>query len=146
MATPFLPMFNLFCHSVDGQLEFYRQLLGLQEIVEASSPIYRVLTDGVLQIGFNGMPAYALMGLEARQRDASVDFAACSMLTFVVQEPGLVDEARRKAEPAGGAVVKGPFATYYGHWQVVIADPEGNVMRLTCPSLPAGTQAPALEA
>lgn len=146
MATSFQPMFNLFCHSVDRQLEFYRHLLGLREIVEASSPIYRVLTDGVLQIGFNGMPAYALMGLHGRQRDASVDFAARSMLTFVVQEPEAVDEARRQAESAGGVVVKGPFATYYGHWQVVIADPEGNVMRLTCPALPLGEQAPALEA
>jgi hypothetical protein len=27
-------------------------------------------------------------------------------------------------------VIKGPYRTYYGAWQVVAEDPEGNVFRL----------------
>lgn len=138
-------MFNLFCHDVDRQFDFYQRLLGLREIAEASSPIYRVLTDGVLQIGFNGLRAYELMDLQSRQRDGARDFAVTSLLTFVVDNPVTVDDVAQKVTDCGGLIVKGPFPTYYSHWQLVASDPEGNVLRLTCPKLPPSAEAPKLD-
>jgi len=45
----------------------------------------------------------------------------------------------------GGQVLKGPFATYYGQWQAVLADPENNVFRVASIGLPQGMERPTLD-
>jgi len=67
------------------------------------------------------------------------------MLSFVVEEPEAVDEAAGRVPTLGGRVIQGPFATYYGHWQLVFEDPEGNVARITCPKLPRGAEIPIVD-
>ena len=55
-----------------------------------------------------------------------------------------VDRAAASVVEAGGTLLKGPFATYYGQWQAVAVDPEGGVFRLAAEALPGGVDAPSL--
>lgn len=141
----FSPLFNVFCEDIDKQLAFYRSVLGWHEIQEASSKIYRVLECGGVQIGFNAWKAYDLLGLGQRKRPSRPDFPLATMLSFVVQSPLIVEQIGELVPTLGGRVVQGPFATYYGHWQIVLCDPEGNVARITCPTLPAGMGVPIVD-
>jgi predicted enzyme related to lactoylglutathione lyase len=42
-----------------------------------------------------------------------------------------VDAAGPLAVSLGGSIVKPAFDSYYGQRQIVLGDPEGNVLRLT---------------
>jgi predicted enzyme related to lactoylglutathione lyase len=64
--------------------------------------------------------------------------------TFLLDSAAQVDDAARRIAPLSGRVLKGPYPTYYGQWQVVAADPEGHVFRLSATELPAGVSAPPL--
>lgn len=134
------PLFNVFCHNIDTQFAFYQGILGWTEIKEASSPIYRVLTGDGIQLGLNGWKAYDLLGLGNRIRADGTNFGISTMLSFVVDQPSVVDKNAGRVESLGGRIVKAPFATYYGHWQVVFCDPEGNVCRITSSVLPHGVE------
>ncbi|MDN7408001.1 VOC family protein [Burkholderia vietnamiensis] len=136
-------MFNIFCLDVDKQFEFYAAISGWREIKEASSPIYRVLVCENTQLGFNGLPAYDLLGLEQRKRTQQAGNVN-GMVTFVVESPNLVDDVAELVPKIGGKVVKVPFATYYAHWQLVFEDPEGNIARVTSTTLPGGAVVPAV--
>jgi len=134
------PMFNIFCRDVDRQFKFYQSLLDWDEFKEASSPIYRVLTGAGIQLAFNGWRAYDLLSLADRKQSEQANFPISSMTSFVVESPDLVNNVFLELASLGGHVVKGPFATYYGHWQLVFCDPENNVVRVTSTKLPAGVE------
>jgi predicted enzyme related to lactoylglutathione lyase len=122
---------NLLCEDIDRVCGFYAALLGLPEIAAARSPIYRVLDTGAAELGFNAPAARGLLGLE----DAAQGTRCFA--TFLVDEPAAVEAAARQTPALGGRVVKAPYRTYYGQWQVVLADPEGHVFRASCLRLPA---------
>ncbi|WP_454740107.1 VOC family protein [Cupriavidus necator] len=134
------PMFNLLCRDVDKQFNFYQAILGWDEVEEASSPIYRVLTGSGIQLAFNGWKAYDLLSLADRKQSDAKDFPISMMFTSVVHRPEFVNDVFRQVPELGGRIVKGPFATYYGHWQLVFCDPENNVARVTSMMLPEGIQ------
>lgn len=138
-------LFTLFCCDVERVMRFYQGICGWNDVPEYSSSIYRVLVQDGVQIGFNGWKAYELLGLSSRTRSEVVGFPVNSMLSFVVSAVEEVDAAARLVVDLGGAVVQGPFPTYYGHWQVVFSDPEGNIGRVTCGALPQGVNAPVVE-
>ena len=138
-------MFNFFCENVTKQKNFYEEILGWEEIKEASTSIYAVLTQNGVQIAFNGTAAYPLLNLGKRQLQNRNNFAIGTMLTFVVDDPATVNNVARQVIQLGGEIVKEPFPTYYGHWQVVFQDPEGNIARITATSLPEGETAPHLD-
>jgi predicted enzyme related to lactoylglutathione lyase len=50
--------------------------------------------------------------------------------TFVVSKAAVVERLTERVTALGGRVIQGPYRTYYGAWQVVAEDPEGNVFRL----------------
>lgn len=141
----FTPLFTMFCRDVERQMRFYQALVQWRDIPEWSSDIYRVLEKDGVQIGFNGWKAYELLSLGERKRPEQADFPVSSMLSFVVDTHTAVDEIARRLPELGGRIVKGPFPTYYGHWQLVFVDPENNVARITCPTLPAGVAVPQVD-
>jgi predicted enzyme related to lactoylglutathione lyase len=121
--------FNLFCKDIEAQKEFYRKLLGLVEISTSRSAIYRALDGPHFQLGFNAHAAYALLNLEPPA--ASVGASQVSSFpTFVLEEPLKVDAACLTAIELGATALKNPFTSHYGQRQTVLADPEGNVLRL----------------
>lgn len=137
--------FNLMCADVAAQFAFYREVLALPEATVSRSPIYRALETDGFQFGFNdAAAAYGLLGLDDRTPPLAPVRATTAYATLMLDDPAAVDAAVARARAHGGRVIKGPFATYYGQWQAVLADPEDNVFRLACVGLPAGVTAPAL--
>lgn len=136
--------FNFFCRNVDLQHRFYQTLLGLPDAASARSPIYRALETPAFQLGFNADPAYDLLGLADRRPDASAPAAVVAYPTFMVDTVADVDRAAALAPTLGGQCLKPPFATYYGQWQTVLCDPEGNAFRLAASVLPDEVAMPSL--
>lgn len=138
--------FNLMCRDVEVQFAFYRGVFGLPEAEAARSPIYRAVETADFQFGFNdARAAYGLLGLDGRQpRDDVRPRPTVAYATLMLGSPAAVDAAVQAAQAHGGRVLKGPFATYYGQWQAVLADPEDNVFRIASAGLPDGVTAPAL--
>jgi predicted enzyme related to lactoylglutathione lyase len=118
---------NLFCRDPERLMGFYAALLGLPENEAARSPIYRALRFGAVELGFNRIEAYALLGIADRTPAAP---ATSAYATFQLDGEAEVDRLARRAEDLGGTLIKGPYRTYYGAWQAVAADPEGHVFRL----------------
>jgi predicted enzyme related to lactoylglutathione lyase len=136
---------NLFCHDIEAQMRFYMQLLGLPEAVHARSPIYRAIATPQFQLGFHAPEAYALLQLHDRVPPAGHEGMLGGYPTFMLPSPEAVTAGAERAAVLGGRVIKAPYATYYGEWQAVLADPEDHVLRLSCASLPAGVQPPDLD-
>lgn len=135
---------NLFCRDIEAQLAFYRALLTLPEDTRSRSPIYRAVETDHFQFGFHARPAYGLLGLGDRAPTPGAAPPVTGYATFMLDGPAAVDAAATAAVRLGGRVIQGPYPTYYGQWQVVLADPEGHVFRISTLSLPEGITAPPL--
>ncbi|MBA2964081.1 MULTISPECIES: VOC family protein [Ramlibacter] len=122
--------FNLFCRDIEAQMAFYRDVLQLAERTELRSPLYRALAARDVEIGFNAPGAYELLGLGQRRPDQRGPAPVTGYATFMAESPAAVDGAAQRAAERGATVVKAPYRTYYGDWQVVLEDPEGNVFRV----------------
>lgn len=130
--------FNLFCRDIEAQLQFYQALLQLPEAAGTRSPIYRAVETEHFQLGFNAPEAYVLLGLADRQPggDAAAASPVTGYATFMLESPAAVSAASARAVQLGGRIAKAPYATYYGQWQAVLADPEDHVFRLSAVGLP----------
>ena len=137
-------VYSLFCRDVEAQLAFYQGLLKLPEATHSRSPIFRGLLGPGFMLGLHAPPAYGLLGLADRAGEAR-HAPVTSYATFELPLPADVDRLAQLASALGGRVVQGPFPTYYGQWQAVLADPEGHVLRLACTRLPQGVSAPVLD-
>lgn len=124
-------LFNLFCRDIEAQARFYGALLGLPELSQLRSPIYRALAAGDTELGFNGEAAYELLALAERRPAAEAAAPVTAYATFMLEARDDVDAAARRAVALGGGVVKAPYRTYYGHWQAVLHDPEQGVFRVS---------------
>jgi len=123
-------MFSMFCRDVEACCVFFQQLFGWQEEVDFRSPIYRALTTPNCVLGFHGDPATQLLGLD---RGSAADPASDPVAGYpTLQVPAYtdVDDIAERVVGLGGTLIKGPFATFYGQWQVVLGDPEGHVVRI----------------
>lgn len=136
-------VFSFFCQDPVRSMEYFQELLGWDEIKASRSPIYRALQSGESTLGFHAPKAYELLGLSALD-STDPSAAVTAYPTIVIDTPSELDGLADAAADLGGRVIKAPFATYYGQWQVVLAAPEGHVFRLTCETLPEGMSAPAL--
>ncbi len=137
--------FNLMCADIEAQFAFYQDVLGLPEAVASRSPIYRALETDGFQFGFNdGRAAYGLLGLAGREPAGGAPRATTAYASLMLDDPAAVDAAVARAGARGARIIKPPFATYYGQWQAVLADPEDNVFRIAAAGLPAGVAAPTL--
>lgn len=134
--------FNLLCRDIEAQLHFYGQLLGpaWAEAAASRSPIYRALDCDGVQFGFNAEPAYALLALADRAPAGPQPAPVTAYATFMLDTAGAVDTAADRAAALGGRIVKAPYATYYGQWQAVLADPEDHVFRVSAQGLPGAPQ------
>ncbi len=124
--TAALCFVNLFCRDIDVVFAFYQSLLGLEEIVESRSPMFRGLRTGAASIGFSGHEAYGLLDLE----EATTGGGDRALLTFELPDREAVDASTQQALLLGATLVKAPFETYYGWYQSVLRDPEGHPFRL----------------
>lgn len=121
---------NIFTDDIDRLATFYSELFGLQEIVESRSPIFRGYTTGGSSIGFSGPGAYELLGLVPQEGPGDR-----VLQTFDVAGEEEVRTHTGRAVELGATLVKEPFKTYYGWYQSVLRDPDGNAFRINFQSL-----------
>jgi catechol 2,3-dioxygenase-like lactoylglutathione lyase family enzyme len=106
---------------------FYRDTLGLADITDDVTDIYRGLDTGTgTTLAFSAHAVYSLLGIDDR-RDAK---GTKQYITFELDSDDEVERVMQLAVDNGATLVKGPFETSYDAWQVVLADPEDNIFRL----------------
>ena len=123
--------FNLLCRDIQAQMDFYARLLGLQEVIASRSAIYRALQGDGFQLGFNAAAAYELLGIADRRPVCAEAAPVSGYPSLMLAQAAQVDAAGPLAVSLGGSIVKPPFDSYYGQRQIVLSDPEGNILRLT---------------
>ncbi|EXS71225.1 VOC family protein [Sphingobium sp. Ant17] len=128
---PALAYTNIYTADIDRLAEFYSTLFGFTEYMESRSPIFRGFAAGGTSLGFSGIGAYELLGMEPQTAPGDRVFQ-----TFNVDSPEEVRALTEKAGSLGAATVKEPFATYYGWYQSVLRDPDGNAFRINFPGVP----------
>ena len=127
MATPVVAqLVSFFCQDHLALAGFYREAFGFAEVEEVRSPIFTALAAGGIALGFHADDAYALLGVEDRR-----GARAGTHVTFDLGTAAAVDACVPRLCALGATVVQGPFTTYYDARQVVLVDPEGNVLRVS---------------
>jgi predicted enzyme related to lactoylglutathione lyase len=121
-----LSYLNIFARDIQKMASFYADLFQLEEIGESRSPIFRGLRTGKANLGLNAHDAYALLNLQNFAEGSGVK----SFATFNVDDAAEVDRLTRIAVQKGAFLKKAPFTTYYGWYQSVLLDPEGNAFRI----------------
>ena len=116
---------NILTDDIDRLADFYSGLFGLEEIVMSRSPIFRGFQAGGTSLGFSGPDAYGLLGLIPQEEPGDRVFQ-----TFDVESEEEVRVLTAKALEMGATVLTEPFATYYGWFQSVLRDPDGNAFRV----------------
>lgn len=122
--------FNVLSRDIEAQMAFYRDLLGLPEIVGGRSAIHRAVEGPSFRLDFNAPAAYELLALQDRRPPETGIVPVTCFATFMLASAADVDLAGERAVALGGSVVKAPFVSHYGQRQIVIADPEHNIVRL----------------
>ncbi|CEF57420.1 VOC family protein [Acetobacter ghanensis] len=116
---------NIFTADINRLADFYSELFGLEELLESRSPLFRGFTAGGSAIGFSAPEAYDLLGL--KPQEGSGDRV---LQTFDAPDADTVSALTDKAVLLGATLVKEPFKTYYGWFQSVLRDPDGNAFRI----------------
>lgn len=121
------PLFyvNVLAKDMLAIADYYQKLFELDEILESRSDLFRGYETGGCCLGISAQGAYELLSLKNPGAQADNMF-----LTFGASSPEDVDARCRLAVELGGTLVKSPFETYYGWYQGVLRDPEGNPFRI----------------
>ena len=122
-----LGLVSIFCADHRALALWYSATFGFPEITELASPIFLALDAGAVALGFHHDDAYDLLGLSGERHGRGTRIHA----TFEAGDAAVIDAAPPALIAGGATVIKGPFTTYYGARQIVFADPEGNIMRLS---------------
>ena len=117
---------NIFAKDIERLSRFYIDLFGFSENEEMRYPIFREVRAGSISLGFNAEEAYSLLSLEDFKNAQGVGF----LLNFECDSEDAVDSLVSRLVELGGTIVKDPYKTYYGWYQAVALDPEGNCFRL----------------
>jgi catechol 2,3-dioxygenase-like lactoylglutathione lyase family enzyme len=126
-VTPSLSFASVFAADIEKLSTFYADLLGLPEVTELRSEHFRGLRIGPTILGFSAPAAYAMLNLTPPADDAD---GVNTFLTFEMPDARRVDTTTAAAVAAGARCVRKPGPTYYGAWQSVLLDLEGNAFRL----------------
>jgi predicted enzyme related to lactoylglutathione lyase len=126
---------NIFAGDIAKLSGFYADLFGLEELVASRSPIFRGLKTEKANIGFNAHDAYELLNLPKSNDGTGIK----SFMTFDVDNVEEVDRLTPIAVGMGATLLKAPFTTYYGWYQSVLLDPEGNAFRINFATAPGVT-------
>jgi predicted enzyme related to lactoylglutathione lyase len=122
---------NIYTADIDRLADFYSTLFDLDEYMESRSPIFRGFAAGGTSLGFSGPGAYELLGMEPQTTPGDRVFQ-----TFNAGSPEEVRILTVKAAQLGATIVLEPFQTYYGWYQSVLRDPDGNAFRINYPGVP----------
>lgn len=113
-------------HDIVGLAEFYAAVFDLAEVTELRSDIFRGLDVNGVTLGFSATAVYELLEIE----DWAEPTGTAQYLTFEATSSDEVERRAARAVELGARVLHGPYETYYGAYQCVLADPENNVFRI----------------
>ncbi len=111
---------------IENLAGFYADVFGLPEVRELRSEIFRGLDANGVTIGFSTPVVYEMLGMD----DWSDATGTKQYLTFEVATDNDVIDHTEAAVALGAKLLHEPYETYYGAFQSVLADPEGNVFRV----------------
>jgi uncharacterized glyoxalase superfamily protein PhnB len=106
--------------------EFYSSTFDLPEVTELHSEIFRGADASGVTIGFSAPVVYEMLNIQ----DWADHRGTTQYLTFEVEDDDAVDAATQRAIGKGARLLHEPYETYYGAYQSVLADPDGNVFRI----------------
>lgn len=114
------------CEDIVALSGFYADVFGFVEVEELRSEIFRGLDVDGVTLGFSSSVVYEMLNM--------ADWAGASgtkqYLTFEVGADTDVVDHTKAAVLLGASLLHEPYETYYGAFQAVLADPEGNVFRI----------------
>ena len=114
------------CDDIEALSSFYADVFGFPELTDFRSDIFVGLDVDGLMLGFSDKAAYELLQIQA-WADAK---GTKQYLTFEAPTDEQVSALTAAAVEHGATIVHEPYETYYGAFQVVLSDPEGNVFRI----------------
>ena len=109
-----------------GLFEFYSTTFELPEVEELRSDIFRGANADGVTIGFSAPVVYEMLNIQ----DWAEPKGTTQYLTFECESDEAVTAATERAVANGARLLHDPYETYYGAWQSVLADPDGNVFRI----------------
>jgi catechol 2,3-dioxygenase-like lactoylglutathione lyase family enzyme len=129
MPQPVLTHVAFNCPDIDSMAEFYRDLAGLEIVLDRR--------DGDLRVAWLGLERDAapfLLVLLQRPGNQPVSPHAMEHLGFECQSRAEVDEIVARARKRGAPLVEGPdeLPPPVGYFAIV-ADPNGNRVEFSCP-------------
>jgi catechol 2,3-dioxygenase-like lactoylglutathione lyase family enzyme len=120
---------SIFAADIEAVARFYRDVFAFPEIEDYRTPIFRALLAHPTLLAIHADAARELLGLPAAG-EARGARGFQGMLNFEVDSRDAVLTDVARAVEKGATLLKAPFDTYYGAFQAVLADPEGNVFRV----------------
>ena len=109
-----------------GLFDFYSATFDLPEVVELRSDIFRGADANGVTIGFSAPVVYEMLHIQAWEHATGTR----QYLTFECASDDEVDQRTATAVSRGARLLHDPYETYYGAWQSVLSDPDGNVFRI----------------
>lgn len=109
-----------------GLFEFYSSTFDLPEVVELRSEIFRGADASGVTIGFSATVVYEMLHIQEWANPQGTS----QYLTFECESDDAVTAATNRAVANGARLLHDPYETYYGAYQSVLADPDGNVFRI----------------
>ncbi len=109
-----------------GLFEFYSSTFDLPEVIELRSEIFRGADASGVTIGFSAPVVYEMLNIQ-EWADAR---GTTQYLTFECESDDAVTAATDRAIVNGARLLHDPYETYYGAYQSVLSDPDGNVFRI----------------
>lgn len=106
--------------------DFYSSTFELEEVEELHSDIFRGAHVGDMTLGFSAAVVYEMLNIE----DWSDPKGTTQYLTFEAASDDEVSALTERAVGKGAGLLHDPYETYYGAFQSVLADPDGNVFRI----------------
>jgi catechol 2,3-dioxygenase-like lactoylglutathione lyase family enzyme len=121
-----LSLASIVSDDIVGLSTFYAEVFDLAEVEELRSDIFRGLDLAGVTLGFSTPVVYELLKIEPwREAKGTKQY-----LTFEAEDDAGVDRLVARAVERGAQLLHEPYETYYGAWQAVLADPDGNVFRI----------------
>lgn len=119
---------NIFARNMDRLAAFYSKLFDFEEIAESRTEYYRGFRCGGASLGFSTSKAYELLALRPPTGTGETN-----LITFDASSAAELRKLYQAAIDGGAMSLKEPFETYYGWYQAMLRDPEGNAFRLSYP-------------
>jgi uncharacterized glyoxalase superfamily protein PhnB len=111
---------------IEGLSTFYATVFELPEVEELRSDIFRGLDVDGVTLGFSATVVYDMLQIGDEKNPTGTS----QYLTFEVDTDQDVIDRTELAVSLGAKVMHDPYETYYGAFQSVLSDPEGNIFRI----------------